>query len=125
MEDAPACLDCGTCCFSTLDTYVRVTGDDYARLGDRAEALTTFVGNRAFMRMIDGHCAALRVDPVARRFACTVYDARPATCRDLARGSPECLGEIATKGDRSRHYAETKLLSLFRFIAASAGRRPG
>jgi Fe-S-cluster containining protein len=94
------CLACGTCCFSQLDTYVRVTGDDFERLGDRAEALTAFVENRAYMRMVDGHCAALSVDRAARRFVCTVYDARPTTCRELARGSPACLGEIATKGER-------------------------
>jgi Fe-S-cluster containining protein len=100
----PECLSCGTCCFSTLETYVRVTGEDHARLGERAEALTTFVGNRAYMRMTDGHCAALRVDPEAGRFVCTVYEARPSTCRELERGSPECLGELATKGDRPRRY---------------------
>jgi uncharacterized protein len=100
----PECLACGTCCFSTLETYVRVSGDDYERLGDRAESLAAFVGNRAYMRMIDGHCAALRVDAGAdgTRFVCTVYDARPAVCRELQRGSPECLGELATKADRPR-----------------------
>jgi Fe-S-cluster containining protein len=99
MDDVPECLSCGTCCFSTLERYVRVTGDDYERLGDRAESLTQFIGNRAYLRMEDGHCAALRVE--AGRFVCTAYDARPAVCRDLERGSPECLGEIATKRDRS------------------------
>jgi|SRR5579883_2064443 Fe-S-cluster containining protein len=96
----PECLSCGTCCFSNLETYVRVTGDDHARLGARAEELVVFVGNRAYMRMVDGRCAALRVDRAARRFVCDVYEARPATCRDLARGSPSCLGELATKRDR-------------------------
>ena len=96
------CLSCGTCCFSQLETYVRVSGDDFERLGSAAETLTVFVGNRAYMRMVDGHCAALRVDPAARRFVCTVYETRPAVCRALERGSPECEGEIATKGERPR-----------------------
>jgi Fe-S-cluster containining protein len=96
----PECLSCGTCCFSGLETYVRVSGDDFERLGSQAEPLTAFVGNRAYMRMIDGHCAALRVDRAARRFVCTIYEARPEICRVLERGSPECLGEIATKGER-------------------------
>ena len=96
----PECLSCGTCCFSTLETYVPVSGDDYARLGDRAEELTVFLGNRAYLRMVEGRCAALRVEPQARRFVCTIYEARPQTCRELARGSPQCLGEIATKGER-------------------------
>jgi Fe-S-cluster containining protein len=100
--DVPQCLSCGTCCFSTLETYVRVTGDDYARLDDRAEALTTWIGHRAYMRIIDGRCAALRVDLRMRRFVCDVYETRPQTCRDLARGSPECLGERVMKLERSR-----------------------
>jgi Fe-S-cluster containining protein len=80
-----------------------VTGDDYSRLaslGDRASELVQFVGNRAYMRIVDGHCAALEVDRAGRRFVCTVYAVRPTVCRELGRGSPECRCEIATKGDR-------------------------
>jgi len=104
IQDAPVpeCLACGACCFSTLETYVSVTGNDYARLGDRAEELIWFEGNRAYMRMVDGHCGALRVDRGSGHFVCTVYETRPQTCRDLARSSRACLGEIATKHDRPR-----------------------
>jgi uncharacterized protein len=98
--EPPECLACGTCCFSLLDTYVPVTGDDHARLGDRADDLVVFHGNRAFLRMEDGHCAALRLDAAAGAFVCTVYATRPETCRALARGSPQCAGERQTKGER-------------------------
>ncbi len=97
---APECLRCGTCCFSGSDTYVRVSGEDFARLGDRADALVAWSGNRAFMRMQGGHCAALRLEPSAGAFVCTVYERRPQICRDLERGSPACEGELAVKGDR-------------------------
>lgn len=100
VSDVPECLSCGTCCFSNLETYVPVTGDDHARLGDAADALVVFHGTRAYMKMVDGHCAALRVDATAARFECTIYEARPSTCRDLERGSPACEGEIATKRER-------------------------
>ena len=96
----PECLRCGTCCFSALETYVRVSGEDFARLGDAAGALVAWSGNRAYMRMRDGHCAALRVDASAGAFVCTAYERRPRICRDLERGSPECQGEIAVKGER-------------------------
>jgi Fe-S-cluster containining protein len=96
----PECLRCGTCCFSTSEEYVRVTGEDFARLGELAGALVAWSGNRAFMQMRDGHCAALQLDPAAGAFVCTVYARRPQICRDLERGSPECEGELATKGDR-------------------------
>jgi uncharacterized protein len=97
----PDCMSCGTCCFSELESFVRVLGSDRARLGDQAEDLVAFVGNRAYMRMADGHCAALQVGGTQGRFACTTYAARPQICRDLRRGSPECLGEIGSKEGRS------------------------
>lgn len=100
---------------------MRVNGADWERLGDDAARVAHFVGNRAFMRMVDGHCAALEVrvgDPRpamrakasgeeltmmnagAREYFCTVYERRPQVCRDLARGSPECEGELLAKGGR-------------------------
>lgn len=101
------CLNCGVCCHSKLDTYVRVTGADWERLGVEAERVAHFIGNRAFMRMKEaggaGCCAALDVRTTAdgaREFFCTVYERRPQVCRDLARGSPECEGELAAKAGR-------------------------
>ncbi|MBC8041760.1 MAG: YkgJ family cysteine cluster protein [Opitutaceae bacterium] len=98
------CLRCGVCCHSKLDTYVRLTGDDWERLGAEADHVAHFIGNRAYMRMSErGHCAALDVRVTAdgaREFFCTVYEKRPQICRDLARGSPECEGERLAKGER-------------------------
>jgi Fe-S-cluster containining protein len=98
--EPPACLSCGTCCFSTLERYVPVSGDDYARLGEDAETLVRWIANRAYLRLENGHCAALAVDPAQRIFACTVYERRPSVCRDLERGSPPCAGERDAKGER-------------------------
>lgn len=70
-------------------------------MGDDAEKLAHFIGNKAYMRMSPaGHCAALRVERETGRFFCTAYEKRPETCRALGRGSPECLGELAEKSDR-------------------------
>ena len=108
------CLRCGVCCFSPSDRFVRVTGDDWTRLGAEAERVAHFSGrgNEAFMRMDDGHCAALDVRLVAAgevgraseapEFFCTIYGSRPQICRDLARGSPECAGERAIKASECR-----------------------
>jgi Fe-S-cluster containining protein len=101
------CLECGTCCFSNLEASVRVTGDDHQRLGDAADELVNFVGNRAYMRLADGHCAALRIE-LEGRFVCTVYETRPDACRDLERASPNCAGELFTKAGR----AQTRLVQL-------------
>lgn len=82
---------------------MRVSGADWERLGVEAGRVAHFVGNRAYMRMRDGHCAALELRTAAdgaREFFCTIYERRPQVCRDLARGSPECAGELATKSAR-------------------------
>lgn len=100
MKFPTDCLQCGACCFSAAERYVRVTGDDWSRLGEEAERVAHFVGNQAFLRMRDGHCAALAVRKTpkgATEFFCTIYERRPQVCRDLGRGSPECAGEITVK----------------------------
>jgi Fe-S-cluster containining protein len=100
LADVPQCLTCGTCCFSELEFYVRVTGDDYERLGERAEELVRFDGHRAYMRMVHDRCVALRVDASSGQFSCGAYEIRPAVCRELIRGSSACLGEIDSKAQR-------------------------
>lgn len=76
-----------------------VTGSDYSRLADQAEHWVTWKNNRAFMRMTAGHCAALQIEDSALgpQFVCSIYDQRPHTCRDLARGSPQCEADFVTK----------------------------
>ncbi len=102
--DVPAeCLNCGVCCFSKSATYIRVSGADWTRLGGDAERLARFVGQRAYMRMEDGHCAALQISNPRGRppvFFCSIYEKRPQICRDLRRGSMECEGELTTKAHR-------------------------
>ena len=101
-EPISTCLECGTCCFSELEAYVRVLGTDYSRLGERAAALTHFIGNRCYMKMVEGHCAALEVQPSSGRFVCSAYEQRPDVCRALERASPQCSAEIHEKGNRPR-----------------------
>ena len=103
MEIPADCLNCGVCCFSKSSTYIRVSGDDWTRLGDDAERVARFVGQRAYMRMEDGHCIALQITTKRGQppvFFCEIYEKRPQICRDLRRGSPECQGELTTKAHR-------------------------
>jgi len=99
-ETPENCLFCGTCCFSDLPEYVRVFGVDYDRMDDHARSLTDFIGNRCYMRISDGHCAALIPDPETRQFVCSIYPMRPDACRSLDRGSSACHGELSLKADR-------------------------
>ena len=89
--ELPGCIECGACCFSKAQRYVRVRGDDYQRLGEGAEALVQWFGNEAYLKMSEGHCGALRVTPGAH--FCAIYEERPQTCRDFGRGSPACEAE--------------------------------
>jgi hypothetical protein len=73
-----------------------VTGDDWSRLGDDAEQLTRWIGNRAFMRIEGGRCVAL--ERRGERVACAIYERRPEICRALERASPGCAAELARKG---------------------------
>lgn len=77
-----------------------VTGDDHARLAALADELVWFDGTHAYMRMVDGHCSALRIDARTATFICTAYEQRPQVCRDLARASGHCLGEREAKSER-------------------------
>ena len=95
------CLECGACCFGDGPRYLRVSGDDHERLGSDGDSLTHFIGNRCYMRLVDGHCAALSVQPTGPRFVCQTYATRPDTCRRLERGSAECLAEFERKHARS------------------------
>ena len=99
-ELPPPCLGCGACCFSKLEEYVRIDGVDHARIGERVDELTAFSGNRCYMRMLDGHCAALVIDVTTRQFVCSIYETRPRICRELARHSSECRAELHEKGER-------------------------
>ncbi len=102
------CQLCAACCFSELARYVRVTGNDYARLGADAVAYVHFIENRAFMLLTDGHCAALKFDLESKQFICQVYEHRPEVCRELERGSTACTGERQTKGERQLVFLRRK-----------------
>lgn len=70
-------------------------------MDERAQALTHFLGNRCYLRLEDGHCAALVVEPgPPARFLCSIYEMRPDACRALERGSGACRGELHEKSER-------------------------
>lgn len=146
MLEAPDCQVCGACCFSPLERYVRVTGEDHARLlPDERERLTFFHGTRCYMRMEPTglteeargaqalarrqaglvplervpllRCAALATG--GGRYSCTVYERRPALCRELERGGPAC------DHDREARESTTSLVDGGLEDGRLAGRSPG
>jgi Fe-S-cluster containining protein len=69
-------------------------------MDDRARSLTQFSGNRCYMKIEDGRCAALAIDAASGRFLCSIYDVRPDCCRALERGGGACRGELHAKRER-------------------------
>ena len=110
VTGVPECVDCGCCCFSTVPHYVRVFGVDHARMDEVARSFTEDAGGVSSMRMIDGHCAALAIDPADRTYKCRIYAARPDVCRSLERGSGNC-------GADRRDKAERPLIAVERLVA--------
>ena len=116
--DVPECTACGACCFSTLPEYVRVFGYDWERMDERARTFTHFLGNRCYLRLEEGHCAALVVEPgddgdsarrsaelrpqtpAGPRFTCSIYAMRPDVCHSLERGSGACRADRHEKRER-------------------------
>lgn len=90
--DLPDCKLCAACCFSPHELYIELKGADHARLTPREQAeLTHFVGTRCFMKMKDGHCVALVQE--GDEWLCSLYERRPALCRDFERGGPACAAD--------------------------------
>lgn len=89
------CCECGACCFSESDSYVPVNATDIARLGDAQARAVVQIDGGSFLKMEDGHCAQL--EHVEGDWVCGIYEIRPAACRQLKRGSPECLAERSLK----------------------------
>jgi hypothetical protein len=110
MEIPENCLHCGVCCFAKSGTYVRVSEADWARLGPDADRVARHVGRQAFMRMEDGHCAALQI--TTRRGAPPVFFCealRPASAslppsragqRSVSDGTPHKAARVAAEYGR-------------------------
>jgi hypothetical protein len=79
----PACAGCGRCCHLVVALQP----------GDRVpeELVVEHDGVRCLEQRGDGACVAL--DPLTQ--LCTIYESRPQTCRDFARGSNPCRGILA------------------------------
>ena len=83
------CLACGACCYGPED-YVDLLPSDLSNLSARSLArYTVRRGPRRALRMVQGHCAALKSRQ--GHFSCRLYSQRPRACRVVERGSLECL----------------------------------
>lgn len=79
-DTTPLCFSCGRCCFGPTK-YVQVFDEDLGALGPALaeKFVVTAAEKDRFMRMEDGHCAAL--DTSNGQFKCGIYEQRPLICR--------------------------------------------
>lgn len=84
-EDATS-VTCSTCAARCCSLEVMLMGEDDipAHLTE-----TDAWGGTAMARLEDGSCAALD----RKTMLCTIYERRPAICRDFELGGYDCLAE--------------------------------
>lgn len=90
------CQRCGACCYGP-EHYVAVTETDTLGMGRQTRArMLVRVGDRRYLKMLHGHCAALR----ARQghYSCRIYAERPRPCHVVEAGSRECLDARRRRG---------------------------
>jgi hypothetical protein len=83
------CQDCGACCRHAYDLVPLVRTEPVVL---RYPALIDRRGKQLSIRrdVEQRRCAALAGPPLGP-YSCSIYDSRPATCRDFAAGSVSCL----------------------------------
>ncbi len=84
-EELPSCDPCGACCREAFDAVPAAGGALPEALLDRSDP--DFIT----LRRVAGRCICLRGDGTQTPYRCTHYDRRPDACRDLERGSANCL----------------------------------
>jgi hypothetical protein len=89
-EPPVECQSCGACC---REAYHSVTVSVRDPVVWKEPELIVRHGHRFEIRRDGERCAALKVAPVGAtpRYACTIYDNRPRTCREFTAGGRHCL----------------------------------
>jgi Fe-S-cluster containining protein len=100
------CQKCGACCCNR-DTNREAGLREYVEVGKRdalclVPDLLASLGvqnekGEWHLKLRDQRCVALR-GRLGRQVSCAIYDLRPAACRRVVAGSPECLEARAERG---------------------------
>ncbi|MCA9490019.1 MAG: YkgJ family cysteine cluster protein [Myxococcales bacterium] len=90
FEVVSSCDPCGACCREAFDAVPADGGGLPEELTEPLHELFTSV--KRVPGMFGGtRCACLRGDGESAPFRCTHYAVRPTACRELERGSENCL----------------------------------
>ena len=94
-EDELDCLTCGACCRTGADGRILIPAQDLVRWRamDRDDIARKtqpgHFGEVGFATREDGSCVHLGTSESDN--ACQIYEIRGTTCREFAKGSPQCL----------------------------------
>jgi hypothetical protein len=88
-ERALDCQTCGACCRSAYDAVEVASRDPVVKAQPHLVVLN---GNHLEIRREGDRCAALSGGwSPGERYACSIYEDRPRTCREFTLGSANCL----------------------------------
>ncbi len=90
-----AALDCQSCAACCRHAFESVTISPHEPLISLHPRLVRHRDGRFELTRMNDRCVALasegQTSEGGERYACTIYDDRPRSCRDFARGGERCL----------------------------------
>jgi Fe-S-cluster containining protein len=89
-NDRNPCLACGACCMSYRVSFYWAEAEQRGLPAPLTEQLNPFLSCMAGTNAKQPHCAALQ-QSADGRFACRVYEQRPAPCREVQIGDDKCV----------------------------------
>lgn len=104
LRPVPDCGTCGACCYGD-EMWIHVMAGDDERIGDeRLHRLTVLTEHgRGYvarsMKMAGGRCVAYQDNAAgAHPGCCSIYEVRPAICREFAAGTADCHAARKRRG---------------------------
>jgi Fe-S-cluster containining protein len=97
MSDQNPCLACGACCMSYRVSFYWAEAEERGLPASLTEQVSPHLACMAGTNARQPRCAALQQSGEGR-FACRVYEQRPAPCRELQIGDDKCRQARARHG---------------------------
>ncbi len=92
-EPSPDCETCGACCREAFHTLALSPREPFVKRHPELVVWRATMDGRRQPELPrpEGRCPPLTGDGAASPYRCGLYDDRPRTCRDFARGGANCL----------------------------------
>lgn len=92
-EPSPSCETCGACCREAFHTLALSPREPFVKKHPELVVWRETVDGKKQPELPrpGGRCPPLRGDGASEPYRCAIYEERPRTCRDFARGGANCL----------------------------------